>query len=293
MGITPDLIAAAEEYLASRRESYVYLLLDQAGLSELPSIQSMGAAEWRNLFDETGVRVPISVAPALISIGNAFALRSHTSLLKQIAKRGAFSSAVVMFASPESLDVVLKRLVVRLDVVLSDNMNALLRFYDPRILETLVETLSSEQAENFFGLASRWWYIDRTGKLLQIDSVFQTRKEKEMPLRLSATQEFSLIDATEPDRVLSILRQNVPRLTANIPLAEQYGFAKKGIDSAVKCGLRSTPDYVLYCALILAHGVDFSNKPDWQAVFADVRSGQGTFAELAVNNDDVVLWDMQ
>lgn len=293
MRMNPDLIAVGEEYLASRRENYIYLLLDQSGLSELPSSQSMDAVEWKNLFEEIGAKVPISAAPVLISIGDYFALRSHTSLLKQIAKRGAFSSTVVMFASPESLDLVLQRLVARLDVVLSDDMNALFRFYDPRILEALVKTLSVDQARAFFSLASRWWYIDRTGKLLQIDSVFRESKDKETPLRLNATQEFSLIDATEPDRVLSIFRESAPRLIASIPSTEQYGFAAKSISSAVEYGLRSTSDYFLYCALILVHGVDFASKPNWQAVFADVRSGQGTFAALAVNNDDVVLWDMQ
>lgn len=294
MGINPDLMVVAEEYLANRRESNIYLLLDQTGLSELASKQLMSAVKWESLFEGTGARVPISAAPVVAAIGGYHALRTYTSLLRRIATCNAFISTVAMFASPEPIDLVLKRLIVRLDVVLSDDVNALLRFYDPRILEALVKTLSAEQAENFFGLASRWWYIDRAGKLQQIESAFRANYEKETLLRLSADQEFSLIDATEPDRVLSLLQKNVPRLIASIPTPEQHGFTARNIYFATKeCGLRSTSDYVLYCALVLVHGDDFSAKPEWQTVFAKVRSQQGVFAEMAINNNDVVIWNAQ
>lgn len=292
MRIDMNLLAAAEENLISNRGAYIYLLLDHAGMPGLSSKLSMSAVEKRNLFEATEIRVPVSVAPVLVSMGDCSTIHSHSSLFKWIEKNGSFSSAVVMFSSFESLDVVKERLIFRLDVGLSDNMGALFRFYDPRVLEALVRILTVEQAKSFFSLASQWWYIDRRGGLQQIGSTFLADQETEVPLKLSAAQESSLVDATESDRVLLALRQNVPQLIANIALAEQYDFTLRSTCSAMKHGLESTSDYVLYSILRLTYGNEFSASPEWQTVFAKISSEPGSFAALVAGNNDVALWDM-
>lgn len=287
-----NLLKVAEEYLISNRGAFIYLLLDHGGMPGLSSQLSMSAIERKNLFEATAIRVPMSVAPVLVPVGDCSTIHSHASLFKWVVKNGNFSSAVVMFSSCESVDVVMKRLMFRLDIALSDNTSALLRFYDPRILESLVKILTVEQAKNFFSLASQWWYIDRCGGLQQIGSNFFACQEAEMPLRLSAAQEFSLVDSTEPDRVLLALRQNAPHLIANISLAEQYNFAVNSIRSAMGYGLESTTDYVLYSVLSLIYGTEFAVRHEWQSVLAKVRSEPGTFAELVANTDDVAIWDI-
>lgn len=58
--------------------------------------------------------------------------------------------------APQSLEGLGQLLQLNLDTKMPDGRTALLRFWDPRVLASLAEILSTEQRETFFGHVHEW-----------------------------------------------------------------------------------------------------------------------------------------
>lgn len=58
--------------------------------------------------------------------------------------------------APQDLTGLGQLLQLRLDVRLPDGRSALLRFWDPRVLANLAQTLDADQREEFFGHIHEW-----------------------------------------------------------------------------------------------------------------------------------------
>jgi hypothetical protein len=224
------------------------------------------------LFDCTNEENALVVAPILILIGSNGKLQMSRSLFEWIAKNGTYTSTVIMLSSPLQIESLRNRLTARLDVRISEDMKAMLRFFDPRIFEGLVDVLIPEQLAKFLAPANEWWYIDRAGKLISVEAKFDAVDESVVPLELSAKQEFDLIDASDPDRVLASLRENVPDLIQKQPLCAQYDFVATNLEVARSAGLTSRADFVLYNIVVLERGLDFTKSATWSSLLENVKS---------------------
>jgi hypothetical protein len=278
-----DLRAVAQESLADRPESNFYLLLDHGGLPGLHRQLEKSSAEWVSLFDCTNEANALVVAPILILIGSNGKLQMSRSLFEWIEKNGTYTSTVIMLSSPLQIESLRKRLTVRLDVRISENMKAMLRFFDPRIFEGLMQVLGHEQLATFLAPAEKWWYVDRAGKLMSVDTTFNVVDELALPLVLSAKQEFDLIDASDSDRVLASLRENVPDLIQKQPLSAQYDFVATNLQVARNAGLTSLADFVLYNIVVLIKGLDFIRSETWSSLMDEVASKSADFMKLVLS----------
>lgn len=252
-----DIRIVAQESLADRPESNLYLLLDHGGLPGLHRKLQKSSARWASLFDCTNEANALVVAPILILIGSNGRLQMSRSLFEWVAKNGTYTSTVIMLSSPLQIESLRNRLAAGLDVRLSEDMKAMLRFFDPRIFEGLMKVLSVEQLATFLAPAEKWWYVDRAGKLTSVEAKFNAVDESAVPLELSAEQEFDLIEASDPDRVLASLRDNVPDLIQTQPLSAQYDFVARNLHVARGAGLTSIADFVLYNMVVLIKGLDY------------------------------------
>jgi hypothetical protein len=261
-----DLRAVAQKTLADFSESNLYLLLDHGGLPGLHRKLQKSSAKWASLFDCMNEANALVVAPILILIGKHNQLQMSRSLFEWIGKNGTYTSTVIMLSSPLHIEPLKKRLTARLDIKISEDMRVLLRFFDPRTFEGLTKVLSPEQLTTFLAPAERWWYIVR------IDAAFNIADELAMPLILNAKQELDLIDASEPDRVLASLRDNVPDLIRKEPIHAQYDFVAKNLQSAHSIGLTSIADLVVYNVVALIKGIDFIRGEAWSRIMDDVKS---------------------
>jgi hypothetical protein len=207
------------------------------------------------------------------------------SLFEWIGKNGTYTSTVIMLSSPLQIEPLANRLTVRLDVKISEDMKAMLRFFDPRIFEGLMSVLSTEQVASFLAPAERWWYIDRAGKLVSVDARFNVIEELALPLVLSAKQEFDLLDSSEPDRVLASLRENAPELIQKQPLPAQYEFVVTNIQAARSAGLTSIADLVLYNIVVLIKGLDFISGETWSRLMDEIKSKSVDFLAMVSSLD--------
>jgi hypothetical protein len=288
-----DFRAVAEEQLAANPNSNLYFLLDHAGMPGLHRKLAGGSAEWTSLFENTKEDNALSVAPILVLIGGNGKLSLPRLLFEWIGEHGTYTSSVIMLASILSIRPMATRLATRLDVRLSENMDGMLRFFDPRIFEQLIHVLSPEQAHVFFSPAEKWWYVDRAGKLCSIHTEFDVDEKFEAPLELSDAQEFQLLDGSEPDQVLALLRENAPNLMSRLSFSDQYEFPTqyefvvRQIRAARTLGLGSAIDFVLYSSAALSYGDDFASSPIWSVLLDEAKLRGLSFSEAVSTNEFV------
>lgn len=106
---------------------------------------------WRSLFDGTPEAHLVAAAPLLIA-----APREHTALLDWLVQLEQGAPSVSWLTSPYSLAVLAPMLTRRLDCDIDGGQQALLRFYDPRILLGLPSALDARQKRYFFAPVASW-----------------------------------------------------------------------------------------------------------------------------------------
>lgn len=238
---------------------------------------------WTSLFDGTTQANALSVAPLLILIGPASQLWRDCGFLNSACERGVYSSCLMLIASPLPIGALASRLKARLDAKISDDMDVLLRFFDPRVFEQLVHCLSTEQRTEFLSAGSAWWFVDRRGELRAVDAQFSDAESFDAPLLLSERQENELVDASEIDQVTEQLCRSVPRELSRLPMPNRYEFITKHIAAARDFRINSTFELSLYCALALIYGEDFSTLTEWTVSLDLIRKGQHDLTSAVSN----------
>lgn len=267
-----DFHAAAEELLAAHAGSNLYFLLDHGGLPGLHRELLKYSVEWASLFENTKEANALAVAPIIVSVGSENRLSMPRLLLDWLGENGIYTSSVVLLSSPLPIGCMKKRLVRRLDARLTENIDVMLRFFDPRVLESLAKILTAEQREEFFGLAISWGYVDRVGELKRIATAFNSEESFSPPLLLSQQQESALINASEVDQVLNLLRSTLPALTASLTLPDQYMFVSRQIGAARQLGLDSVLQFSLYAAAIWSEGESFVDSPSYSYFLDEIKA---------------------
>lgn len=80
-------------------------------------------------------------------------------LSKQLVETETKAPCVSWLLAEMPLHGLAQLLQLKLDVRLPDGSTALLRFYDPRVLESLALTLTPQQREEFFGHILEWHFM--------------------------------------------------------------------------------------------------------------------------------------
>ncbi|WP_162244866.1 DUF4123 domain-containing protein [Massilia sp. Leaf139] len=272
----------ATNYITTNPKLNLYIVADHTGMPGLHRELVASPAKWASLFADSREENELSVAPFLILLGSYSSLKVSSRLLRWITDNGVPTSSLILLASSQSLDTVQERLSKRLDMKISQNMDAMLRFFDPRVLEQLKKILSLDQAKNFFSAASTWWFVDRLGKLVEVSSEFKEVDDPCGQLCLSEKQEATLVEALEPDRVIHLLLEAVPHLKKNLP-HDRYGFAADKIRLANTFGIMSTIDLSLYCIVSLLCGDSFEKERYWSEGLDQVQSGEAKFTQIVEN----------
>lgn len=280
-----DFRAVAEKSLEDQPSLNLYFLLDHGGLPGLHGRLVKCAARWLSLFDGTREQNALSVAPVLVLVASNGKLCVSRLFFDWISKHGTYTSSVIMLASPQPIEVLKERLSARLDVQLSEDMEAMLRFFDPRVFEKLTTTLSAEQAEQFFGVAHWWSYVDRAGELTRFPAKFRADENFVPHLLLTQQQESDLIDSCEADQVLNLLRGTVPELLNKIRLQDQYEFVLRQIVAAKRENLDSVTKFSVYAMFILLKGESVVNDASWENLLQRIKNGNFYSLDEEVGDD--------
>lgn len=225
---------------------------------------------YSSVFDDTKEESALSVAPILFKLSDV-ASENHGGLRRWIEEHGSYTSSMILFTSSLLRDEVVRRLRIRLNAIVSENMEVLLRYYDPRVLEAMLNVLSDVQLQDFLSIADCWWYLNRQGALVKIASDFSQDDMFTSPLRLTEQQEFLMLDASEPDQIADQLQKMMPDIFHNLSISLRYDFICRNASRASAIGISGTYEVALYCGVALLHGEDFSSLPQWAEVVGKVQ----------------------
>ena len=203
-----------------------YVLIDHAGAPGLlVELRRSPAIHWWSLFDESKEQSALDVAPILAKLPHARPRSSADEFLRWVHRTCEFSTSVIVLHSNWTPGVLAAALKRRFDVVLPDHVPVMLRYFDTRVLESLLCVLAEPQRDEFMGVASRWYWLDRAGQL-------QTRPSRELqadpwPQRfeLDVEQQNALIDAGHADALVERMNAQAPDLCQGTPRAELHSLA--------------------------------------------------------------------
>ena len=280
-----DLARLHEEAAASYPSNQLYCLVDHAGMPGLHRQLLRSQVRWISLFEGSKEEAALEVAPLLFALdGDAAQPVAH--LRKWVSEHGTYTSSLLLLSSPLAIDALGNALAQRTQAKVSEDMDVLLRYFDPRVFEALMEVLTPGQRQAYLGVADCWWYPNRRGELVRQAVVFEPTDTFEAPLVMSAEQEFALLDLSEIDQVASQLEGLLPEQYMQLGLARRHDFLLRHINDAKAAGIDATHELSIYCGLALLHGDDFAAFPVWQTLMADVRDKKISFIDAVAAVDE-------
>lgn len=265
-------------------DNHLYCLADHAGMPGLLRELDASGIAWTSLFDGSRERNALEVAPLLFPLDEE-SNKEYSHLLRWVEEHGTYTSSMLLISSSLNKAELSRRLAQRLDARVSEQMNVMLRYFDPRIFEALLTVLNESQRGVFLSVADCWWYFDRSGTEMRQTAKYELVDRFEAPLVLTAEQEFALLDASEADQVAAQLREMMPDQYLQIPLPQQHAFIMRHMAAARAVGVVATHELSLYCGLALLYGEDFALTPHWQQLLQRVGSGQVSLSDAVANED--------
>jgi hypothetical protein len=266
-----DFHAAAQELLAIYPESNLYFLLDHSGLPGLDAQLAKTSLSWISLFECTREENALSAAPILVRAQIENRMQISRTLCEWLGGNETDVSSILMLASPLQLEALAARLAIRMSATLPENINVLLRFFDSRVFESLTKYLNDEQLQEFLSPGNVWQYADRSSKLVRINSIFNEHDRFSSPLLLNQFQEDALMEASEIDQVIGMLRSNVPAELKKIPVNAQYHFISEKIQTGRTAGLQSVFELAFYVSVLLIEGEQFNKDAKFQHLLGQIR----------------------
>lgn len=267
----------------------LYCLADHAGMPGLRETLQQSGVRWASLFAGSREENALSVAPLLFSLRAA---ERNAALLNWVARNGTFTSTVLLLVSPFDLPALTVRLAARLDATISDEMNVMFRFFDPRVFEAMLQIFNDERKSIFLGIAACWWYVDRCGQLIPVPSVVLENDEIGRAIQLSSDEEFALVEASAIDQIAQLVATMVPEQYSSLGAARRFPFLQRHTAAAESVGIHSVHDVAIYCVLALLHGEDFAVRPVWTAILAAVKTEKITLVDAVIQmeaENDAVL----
>ncbi len=162
--VSAELAAAKERALAllNQQETPLFAVLDAARDERILPLLREHVDNCRSLYEGTQGDVLAEVAPYLVHFS------ANSNLLEELLEKGWGQSWGVYLNCELPFVEVRRHLRKFLMVQVEDSTEHLyLRYYDPRVLKTFLETSAEEQIHKFIGPLDRYIFETQDGTLLQ------------------------------------------------------------------------------------------------------------------------------
>lgn len=260
--------------------SFRYLLVDMAATqgvqvtkelrldSEAVDILTRMKCDWKE-----------SASPALIPLLHRPATPAEAERIRTWLLRWRYGNCVSFIESALTMPALVDELHARCEALLPDDMPVVLRFFDGRVMTSLLHALLPEQIASLVQCASRWAFADRDGELVLLPPRTPRSSAFRAPLGLNVAQQAALIDAGEADAVVGILLDQMHHKLMPMLPPEQHGVISSALHRAHELNLTRLSDQVSFCALWLELGDSFDESESWSPLLRRVAAGEIGFAE--------------
>jgi hypothetical protein len=284
-----DLSSIFNPVQHGEQDQFHYVLLDPTGLPELPALLRRNPRATSNLFRLEGQHSAEAVSPLLLPWQASPGSGTWREFEHWIVEAACTSASVLWLSSPLSQEVLARRLAQRVDAVLPDELEVVLRFFDTRVFAALLQCLPPSVRARFLAPATQWVFVGRRGEIRRIASEFAADDMLGLPLRLDASTEAALIEASEPDQIADMLGKTVPYAYLGLPFEERYDFIVRQRQRAHELAIDSSVDVALFCALALQHGEDFAQHEPWRSRLEQRMRERSSLADVIVSMENDVL----
>ena len=222
-----------------------------------------------------------SASPVLIDLSAPSTDQGIGSATRQTLDRWKLANCFVYLESRFDPDAMANSLRVRTEATLPENLPVLLRYFDARVLEALMGTLTAAQRHAFLTVGSLWATPGRRGELSKWANSAEPADAPAFisPLALNAVQEAALLDAGEADALIDVLlNQNNARLIEMTP-PDQHETISEALASSQKFGINGSTDQASFCSLWLELGAGFVAEEPWASALLRVRDKRSTLAD--------------
>jgi Domain of unknown function (DUF4123) len=200
--------------------------------------------------------------------------------IQTLCEQGCYACAVSALDSSLNIDQLAAALTARCTVRLPEGIDMLLRFFDTRVMDALIDVLKPDQIELLVSCTTRWMYAGREGPLDPVSlSDREGRDTFVTPIELTQKQQNALIDAGEPDLVIGLLVDANIEPLIKMPVPRRYRAISQLIAKARQWGLSETPDFAAYCSLALSIGTGFAEQAPWSELLPEVKAKRLTFSQ--------------
>lgn len=267
-----EIVGTAE----SRGSDHYYLVINQAAFPNILKRKNAIASLPHDGILVSAIAID-GASPLLVEIDSLGDENRTAQLVDWLCEQGQWANGLMLLRTPLSLTDMRDRLRLRTEAVLPDNFRVLLRYFDGRILPTLLSVLPAAQRKPFLGCAREWHYVDRNGDLQTVADVqFESDDAFEPPLKLDDKQQAALLHASEIDMVIDQLHRHMQFDEAP---PGQYQRVAPLVDAARSYGIKDTPHIAMFCLIGLQEDVEFHKQPDWSPLLAKVKAEVLTFPQ--------------
>jgi hypothetical protein len=266
---------------APESDAELYALVDHSGARGLlANLQRLGTLSWRSLFEGSTEAQAIDAAPLLIALPDGGHASSERELLRWLHRQCSTTSCVVTMRSSLAADALFNALRARLNVLLPQHVPVMLRYFDTRTLAVLPTVLTAEQRTGFFGIARRWFWLNRYGQAETFNSALSPEVDTwPSDCELNDTQEAALIESGNSDAVVFQLVQSAPDIVREHGRLALHMLAERHAPAMRRFHLDSVQMQTLYCMAAVEHGDDFAQSDRWKASMGRVAAGQLSFTQ--------------
>lgn len=264
-----------------RAGEFRYVLVNQAAFSERAvCIRELACFDRQALLGQPLSACHDRATPFLIALPAVVTDGSHARILAELCHEACYASAISIIDAPHSLHFMADAMTARCDARLPDGTEAVLRYFDTRIMAPLVTILTEEQHASFFACASAWWFAGRDGHLVQCDLVTpEPAAAVSGSITFSLTQMAAMTEATLSDGLIDVLLQNHLRALLEIPYPLRHSTIERLVAAARTWGLNDQADLLTYCAVALEAGSGFEQTAPWSELLHRVAMAEISFSE--------------
>jgi Domain of unknown function (DUF4123) len=264
-----------------------YLLVDQSVFPYITKVRNkIAGLQIVNILDANAHQSIDAASPLLIKwdINDL-----NNEAIQWFCTQGVYANGLHVLKSVLPLTQLAEKLAERSDALLPDNMTVLLRYFDSRILASLLKILTTEQMNLLTNDIQSWWYVNRSGELTIacLDNHGQSEPAIQPQIIFNAEQEARLLDAANGDMILNQLQQNPPEIMYQMRPDQQYELVTHLIGMALENGIQQIPEWLAFCTLgFTTQGAIYQQAP-WPNLLSQVKLGKITFVEaLDLMNED-------
>jgi hypothetical protein len=258
-----------------------YLLINQAAFSQdLAVIQGLNSFDRHPLLGSNASACSDGATPFLLLFDGTLGNASRTRTIRKLCTDGCFANAISVIDSRLAVPALLAALRARSNAVTSDGQHMLLRYFDTRVMEPLVDAMTPEQRVQWVSCSTSWWFCNRWGELEPlVCEPWPGVDSFTPPFRTTAKQEAHLLSASEADAIVDLLARNQVQGLIDLPYPHRQPTVKRLLAAAQALKLTGTPEQAAYCSLALEAGEDFGSMAPWNQLLPKVERGEITFVQ--------------